>query len=399
VDAEESNLMKIDLAFNEAPDGRFMVLCMDGAKTATTFTRAPSVFLFESENPFLANVVTADLGEREMVDVVTSVLLSISKPVFPQRWVKIEVTEAQMRELGLFARELAGLTAAANGSYQLPVWNFETARHFHDFMMQAPSPFVMLDGPEHLLTFINPPYMRLIGRDPETMLVGLPIRECLPELEGQPFFGLLDDVYRTGIPFVGTEVLGRLRNQKTGEMEDHYFDFVYHPTRDAAGAVFGIFVQAFDVTERVLDRQVSESREEKLYRQWAELDTLYRTSPVSMCLVDAKDFRILRMNERMAFSAAEPAKELVGRNIFEVFPQGPREQFEKAASGDSIRNFEVATSVKSMPGVLRHWLLNLGPLRGASGEVEAIACVSLEVTERTRVEDRVAESDVTGQCK
>ena len=164
--------------------------------------------------------------------------------------------------------------------------------------MQAPTPFLMMKGPEHILTFINPPYMQLVGRDLQQNLLGKSVREFLPELEGQPFFDLLDEVYRTGVPFVGNEVLAQLRNQQTGVTEDHYIDFVYHPAHDNSGAVFGIFVQAHDVTERVLARQVSQSRESQLYRQWAELDTMYRTAPVGMCLVDLEQYRILKINAR-----------------------------------------------------------------------------------------------------
>ncbi|WP_263374158.1 PAS domain-containing protein [Granulicella aggregans] len=375
--------MRANLAFNESQDKRFIVLC--AIEPATPVIVTPSVFLFSSEHPFLENVVAAGLRDEDMISVTSTVLLSIVKPVFPQRWVTIEVTESQRVTLGLHPERAANADKPRFSTHPdtLP-GAFGSLRQMHDFLLQAPFPFLMMKGPEHVLTFINPPYVELLHRDVRQNLLGLPVRELLPELEGQPFFGLLDEVYRTGVPFVGKEIFGSLRNQKTGEMKDHYFDFVYHPTHDESGAVSGIFAQAFDVTERVLARQVSASREAQLYRQWAELDTMYRTSPVGMCLLDVEEYRVLRMSDKLASLIGRSAGALIGQRILDIFPvvEGAAEQLRKAAAGEYVRNFEVATAVHSMPGVLRQWLVNFGPLRGASGAVEAIACVSLEITDR-----------------
>ena len=68
---------------------------------------------------------------------------------------------------------------------------------------RAPSFLAILRGPEHVFDLANEPYDKLIGgRD----IVGKPIREALPEVEGQGFFELLDEVYRTGEAFVGTDM-------------------------------------------------------------------------------------------------------------------------------------------------------------------------------------------------
>jgi PAS domain-containing protein len=386
--------MKANLAFIESQDKRFIVLCAIEPETPIIVT--PSVFLFQSEHPFLENVVAADLHHEDMVAVTSAVLLSMVDPVFPQRWVTIDITETQRAVLGLQTEQSATapkLLPKINSDS--PLWTFESARQMHDFLMDAPSPFLMMRGPEHIVTFINPPYVELLQRDLSQRLLGLTIRELLPELEGQVFYGILDHVYRTGIPYIGREVFGMLRNQKTGKMEDHYFDFVNHPTRDSSGAVIGIFTQALDVTERVLARHVSSSREAQLYRQWAELDTVYRTAPVGMCLLEVEEYRILRMSDKLASLTGKPAEDLIGQSILDVFPgiAGVEEQLLKAAAGEYIRNFEVTTSVRSMPGVLRQWLVNLGPQRGARGEVEAIAWVSLEVTDRSLDRDEVQLGD------
>ena len=47
---------------------------------------------------------------------------------------------------------------------------------------------------------VNPYYLTIVGRDKS--IVGRPMREVLPELVGQGFFEIMDEVYRTGEPFL-----------------------------------------------------------------------------------------------------------------------------------------------------------------------------------------------------
>jgi hypothetical protein len=42
----------------------------------------------------------------------------------------------------------------------------------------------------------------------------------MPELEGQPFLELLDTVYRTGVPHVGTEVKALLDSAATDQDQE-----------------------------------------------------------------------------------------------------------------------------------------------------------------------------------
>jgi len=114
---------------------------------------------------------------------------------------------------------------------------------------QAPSFMAVLRGPSHVFTLANPPYLALVGqRD----LINKPIREAMPEIEGQGFFELLDQVYASGKPFVGHESRLLLQAAAGGPLKERYVDFVYQPIRGADGMVSGIFVEGTDVTERFL---------------------------------------------------------------------------------------------------------------------------------------------------
>jgi signal transduction histidine kinase len=90
-------------------------------------------------------------------------------------------------------------------------------------------------------------------------VIDQPIRKVLPELEGQPFLDILDNVYRSGESYVGTEFRAMLERSQAGNKEEFFFNFVYQPMRDSDGATEGIIVFAYNVTEQTRSRQHVES--------------------------------------------------------------------------------------------------------------------------------------------
>jgi len=130
----------------------------------------------------------------------------------------------------------------------------------YSLFMQAPTLIAVLRGPQHVIELANPPVCAVWGR-PAEELVGRPLMDALPELRGQVFQSLLDEVYRTGNPYTGKETPARLARDG-GTLETVYFNFVYSPFRDVRGTIQGIFVIASDVTDQVMARaQVTELKE------------------------------------------------------------------------------------------------------------------------------------------
>jgi PAS domain S-box-containing protein len=125
---------------------------------------------------------------------------------------------------------------------------------FRQLFQQAPGFFAVLSGPQHVFTFVNDAYTRLIGG---RAVIGKTIREALPEVAGQGFAGLLDTVYQTGKGHVGEGVSVLLDQPGDGQAKEYFLDFSYQPVRDAENRVIGIFVQGTDRTEgvRTLQRQ------------------------------------------------------------------------------------------------------------------------------------------------
>ena len=126
----------------------------------------------------------------------------------------------------------------------------------HGLFEYAPAILATLRGPELVFELVNPLFQRAVaGGRP---LVGLPLRDALPEVVAQGFVALMDGVYRSGVPYVGREVLLRLDRRGDGKLEDTWWTFVYQPTRTEGGEVEGVAVFGFEVTEHVRARREAE---------------------------------------------------------------------------------------------------------------------------------------------
>ncbi|MBP1204745.1 signal transduction histidine kinase [Duganella sp. 1411] len=120
------------------------------------------------------------------------------------------------------------------------------ARRTQSIFSQAPVAIAILRGPELVFEQANASYQEMSG--PRAM-VGVPLRQAFPELEGQGIFELLDGVLASGQPYVGRSVPVRFRRGHDEQMSDCCFDFVYQPLLDDDGRTDGVAVVAFEVTE------------------------------------------------------------------------------------------------------------------------------------------------------
>ena len=113
---------------------------------------------------------------------------------------------------------------------------------------QAPGFMCVLAGPEHVFELVNESYEQLIGH---RHVEGKTVREALPEVVDQGFLQLLDEVYRTGKPYLGQGQKVSLQRTRDAALEERYIDFVYQPILDVNGAAVGIFAEGSDVTEKL----------------------------------------------------------------------------------------------------------------------------------------------------
>ncbi len=289
---------------------------------------------------------------------------------------------------------------------------------------KAPAYIATLRGPGHTFEMANPPYLRVVGH---REIIGRDAREALPELEGQGFFEILDEVYASGQPFVGSEVAVFLQREREAELEERFVNFVYQPLTDAAGAVYGILSHGVDVTDMVQSRKRMEAQAVELRAQTAELqhqarrleeaqaelesmnvelasraeqsersrreaeearavlDGFYEAAPVPTALVD-RELKFRRANQAIEALYGLPAERAIGRTVADVVPRDAdrvERHFRRVLeTGEPLHNVDVAVPDRKGTGPDRRFLANYFPVRVREQGVIGVGVVALDVTER-----------------
>ncbi|WP_165903569.1 PAS domain-containing sensor histidine kinase [Hymenobacter gummosus] len=239
---------------------------------------------------------------------------------------------------------VVGLTPADTDTPPVPAYSSlvtgplrspaEESHFLYEVLAHAPVAVASLEGPDHVFTYLNPGYAKLLAGRP---VLGLPVREALPDLNNQAFPGLLDQVYRTGEPYVGHEMLVQYDRTNTGRIEDTYFNFLYQATRDPAGRITGVILFAYDVTDTVTTRlQVQrlngalqrtnqelearvQARTQQVWQQTQRLERLVQEAPAAIALLQGPELTFELLNAR--YQALFPDRELLGRPVLEALPE------------------------------------------------------------------------------
>jgi PAS domain S-box-containing protein len=247
---------------------------------------------------------------------------------------------------------------------------------------QAPGFVAVLRGPGHVFELVNTAYRQLIGH---RQVVGKPVREALPEIEGQGFFKVLDGVYTTGRPFVGRGMTVRLQRDADAELEERFLDFVYQPIFDVGGAVTGIFVQGYDITPQ---RQLEAEREALLEQQ----RFLTESIPQQVWTANAAG-DLTSVNQRVLdyFGAAPP--DLLGSGwLGFVHPDDVEETRTRwRASVESGDEYEVEFRLRRGDGAYRWHLGRAEAMHHATGAMAKWFGTNTDIDDRKRAQDTIQE--------
>jgi len=236
-------------------------------------------------------------------------------------------------------------------------------------LQQMPGFVAVLSGRQHVYEYVNDAYVRVSGGRP---MIGLSVRDAFPELEGQGFYELLDEVFTTGESYVAAAVPIKLAGEEAGR----FIDLLYAPIRDERGAVSGIFVGGYDITERKRTETALQNANETLERRVAErtadlenIRTFYVYSSECHAIL------ALREDGRFQYDEINPATlrlygmtrdQVVGRTIDDIFDatvaaelgghlahalrQGAPHRYLRSQGGSTVE--AIATPVPAEPGRL-----------------------------------------------
>jgi len=158
------------------------------------------------------------------------------------------------------------------------------------------------------------------------------------------------------------------------------------------------FVGTITVTNLVLGAAASEGRrvesalrrsEAALQGQLLEIENLYQTAPVGLCLMDAQ-LRYVRINERLAAIHGLPVSAHRGRTLREMVPRlaDTLEPLHRQVltSGEPWVDYEFTGTTGAERRVGQHWLASCYPVRAVNGDMLGVSTVVLDITEHKLAE-------------
>lgn len=135
-----------------------------------------------------------------------------------------------------------------------------------DLFQQAPSFMCILSGPDHKFELVNDAYLQLVGH---RQLVGLSVRDALPDIAGQGFFELLDGVFQSGMPYIGRYVPVSLRREGNEAADQRFVNLIYQPIFDHDGSVRAFSLTASMLRTRSVLRISSKVSTIRSNREWS----------------------------------------------------------------------------------------------------------------------------------
>lgn len=166
--------------------------------------------------------------------------------------------------------------------------------------------------------------------------------------------------------------------------------------RDASGKPNRMIGAMQDITERKRAEAAALAAEEQARLRLAELEDLYRHTPVGLCLLD-RELRFLRINERLAEINGIPAAEHIGKTVREAVPivadMVETSLRDVVETGRARFGIELVGETLARPGVQRTWLEHWLPVQDGAGRVVGVSIVVEEITERKQAEAALQEAN------
>ncbi|MES3017249.1 MAG: PAS domain-containing protein [Bacteroidota bacterium] len=252
----------------------------------------------------------------------------------------------------------------------------ESEERIRYMLADAPVSIALLTGRDMIIEAANKMMLETWGKDGN--IIGRPLKNALPELQGQQFLSLLDNVYASGVPYYGDEVKALIEHN--GAIEEVYSNFVYQPLKDSDGQTFGIVMTANVVTEQVRARQKVEKSEHLLR-------SMVTTAPIGMTILRGRDMVVELANGPMLEIWNHSHEEVIGRKLMDIFPELTDQPYPKLLlsvfdTGKPVKMPELEADIISPHGNKHIYIdFSYDPLFDANGEVEAIMATVIDISE------------------
>jgi len=268
-------------------------------------------------------------------------------------------------------------------------------QRLHQLVAEAPALIASLRGPAHVVELANEGFRAIFGG---RELVGKPYRQAVPELAGQPFFSLLDEVYRTGETYYGIDQPVTLDRTNSGRLEDVFVTYIYQATRDAQGQMDGILIFAYEVTEQVLARQERVAQQEQLH-------ALFMQAPAPIVILDGPELVYQLVNP--AYQQIFPGRALLGKPLLEALPElagSPIPAILEAVyrTGETFTAQELPLELARREGgplETMYWTFTYQARRNAQGVIDGALVFAAEVTAQVQARQQVEQANLALEAR
>lgn len=265
-----------------------------------------------------------------------------------------------------------------------------TASRFRSVTEQNPAAIAFLTGKEMRVEIANEVILKIWGRD--NSIIGKPLKDVLPEIEGQGFLELLENVYTTGETFRGTELLVKL--ERKGELVDIYVDFTYSSLRDSEGNIEGVLVLANDVTERIANIRDLAASEEKF-------KTVIYSAQAAVAVFSGPDLVTDIANDEFLRFVGRERDEMVGKPLLESMPEISGQESENLlkevyTKGVKIHHFGRQVNILRN-GVLtpNYYNVSYSPLYDGNGVIYGVLDMAIDVTDTIKAQEALQETEAS----
>ncbi|WP_316797695.1 PAS domain-containing protein [Pedobacter frigidisoli] len=250
---------------------------------------------------------------------------------------------------------------------------------FRAMIEQSPVAMASLKGKDLIIEIVNDKVLDIWGRDRQ--IIGKSLQEALPELEGQPFLGILDRVFTSGEPFHGQGLKANLIHE--GVQKTNYFNFVYQPVLDKQGNTDSILIVANDVTDQL---QAKIEVDDLNARLQIALDAS-RLGSTEVVIATGKMKSTDQFKRNYGFS---PDEEFTYADLFSAMLPEHRERVRGLVRNAMETNgvYKTEYPVKWRDGSL-HWIQAHGrPRFDENGKADRMVGMTLDITEAKYFEQR-----------
>lgn len=261
--------------------------------------------------------------------------------------------------------------------------DYPSEERFRRLIVEAPVATCLFVGKDMVIEIANDLMIGYWGKD--RSVIGKPLIEAVPELEGQPFIKILEEIYHTGIAYESKNAPAQLI--VGGVLSTFYFDFTYKPLFDHEGKVFGIMDMAIDVTSQAIylkELQASQDR----------FRSIIASAPAAMGIFTGRDM-VVDLPNQAFIEVIGKGPNIAGHKLADLLPELESQSFLQLldnvyTTGQPHQSYGAPLDiVRNGKKTRTFYNISFTPLKDAQGEIYGILDISVDVTEMVLAKQKV----------